>query len=571
MKVVLGYLKPYTGRVAVGVTIKFTAAILELVLPLLLATVIDDLVPARDLPAIWRTGALMGVLAFAAASCNITANRMAAWVSMEVTRELRRDLYRRVQALSCAQMDRFSASSMVSRLTNDTYNVHQMFDKVQRGGIRAPMLVLGGLVLTFLQQPVLALVQLAVSLLTFLTITLVTRRGIPFYTQAQQAVDTVVRILRENASGVRVIKALACQGRERERFETANHASRRAEEQAGWVMAMTNPITDFLLNTGLTLVVLVGALWVDAGRMQRGQIVAFLTYFTLIQSATLGIAKVFVRISKGAASARRIREILQAPLEQTVEPAEGEEARPGILGMENATFSYLGVEPDLELASFTLEKGQMLGILGPTGSGKTTLISLLLRLYDADSGVVWVGGKDVRTQDRRELQTRFGVVFQGDTLIAGSVYENISFLRGLSREAVEAAARTAQAWEFIETLPQGLDTHVDLRGANLSGGQRQRLLIARALAGDPEILILDSADSALDYRTAAALRAALRRDLPGVTLVVISERVSSVREADRILVLESGRIDAQGSHRELLETCARYRQMAELQMGEGAV
>ncbi len=571
MKVVLGYLKPYTGRVAVGVTIKFTAAILELVLPLLLATVIDDLVPARDLPAIWRTGALMGVLAFAAAACNITANRMAAWVSMEVTRELRRDLYRRVQALSCAQMDRFSASSMVSRLTNDTYNVHQMFDKVQRGGIRAPMLVLGGLVLTFLQQPVLALVQLAVSLLTFLTITLVTRRGIPFYTQAQQAVDTVVRILRENASGVRVIKALACQGRERERFETANHASRRAEEQAGWVMAMTNPITDFLLNTGLTLVVLVGALWVDAGRMQRGQIVAFLTYFTLIQSATLGIAKVFVRISKGAASARRIREILQAPLEQTVEPAEAGEVRPGILGMENATFSYLGVEPDLEQASFTLEKGQMLGILGPTGSGKTTLISLLLRLYDADSGVVWVGGKNVRTQTRRQLQQRFGVVFQGDTLIAGSVYENISFLRGLSREAVEAAARTAQAWEFIETLPQGLDTHVDLRGANLSGGQRQRLLIARALAGDPEILILDSADSALDYRTAAALRAALRRDLPGVTLVVISERVSSVREADRILVLESGRIDAQGSHRELLETCARYRQMAELQMGEGAV
>lgn len=572
MKVVLGYLKPYTGRVAVGVTIKFTAAILELVLPLLLATVIDELVPARNLPAIWRTGVLMGVLAFAAAACNITANRMAAWVSMEVTRELRRDLYCRVQALSCAQMDRFSASSLVSRLTNDTYNVHQMFDKVQRGGIRAPMLVLGGLVLTFLQQPVLALVQLAVSLLTFLTITVVTRRGIPFYTQAQQAVDTVVRILRENASGVRVIKALACQERERERFEAANRASRRAEEQAGWVMAMTNPITDFLLNVGLTAVVLVGALWVNAGLMRRGQIVAFLTYFTLIQSATLGIAKVFVRISKGAASARRIQEILQAPLEQTVkEAAEDGEERTGILGMEDATFSYLGVEPDLERASFTLEKGQMLGILGPTGSGKTTLIALLLRLYDADGGVVWVGGKDVRTRSRRELQQRFGVVFQGDSLIAGSVYENISFLRGLSREAVESAARTAQAWSFIQALPQGLDTHVDLRGANLSGGQRQRLLIARALAARPEILILDSADSALDYRTAAALRAALRRDLPGVTLVVISERISAVREADRILVLESGRIDAQGTHRQLLETCERYRRMAELQMGEGAV
>lgn len=570
MKVVLRYLKPYAGRVAVGVTIKFTAAILELVLPLLLATVIDDLVPARDLPAIWRTGVLMGVLAFGAAGCNITANRMAAWVSMEVTRELRRDLYRRVQELSCAQMDRFSASSMVSRLTNDTYNVHQMFDKVQRGGIRAPMLVLGGLVLTFLQEPVLALVQLAVSLLTFLTIALVTRRGIPFYTQAQQAVDTVVRILRENASGVRVIKALACQGRERERFETANHASRRAEEQAGWVMALTNPITDFLLNVGLTAVVLVGALRVDAGLMQRGQIVAFLTYFTLIQSATLGIAKVFVRVSKGAASARRIQEILQAPMEQTVQEPEGEE-HTSLLGMEGATFSYLGVEPDLDRASFTLNKGETLGILGPTGSGKTTLISLLLRLYDADGGVVWVGGRDVKTQTRRQLQERFGVVFQSDALIAGSVYENISFLRELSREAVEDAARTAQAWSFIQAMPQGLDTHVDLRGANLSGGQRQRLLIARALAGKPEILVLDSADSALDYRTAALLREALRRDCPGVTMVVISERISAVREADRILVLENGRIDAQGCHEELLKTCDRYRQMAELQMGEGAV
>lgn len=567
MKVVLGYLKPYARRVAVGVTIKFTAAMLELILPLMLAMVIDDLVPAQDLPAIWRTGILMGVLAFGAAACNIIANRMAAWVSMEVTRRLRRDLYHRVQELSCAQMDRFSTSSVVSRLTNDTYNIHQMFDKIQRGGIRAPMLVLGGLVLTFLQEPVLALVQLAVSLLTFLTITLVTRKGIPFYTKAQQAVDTVVRILRENTSGVRVIKALACQERERERFEAANHASRRAEEQAGWVMAMTNPITDFLLNTGLAAVVLVGALRVDAGLMQRGQIVAFLTYFTLIQSASLGIAKIFLRISKGVASARRIQEILQAPMQQTVGPEE--EERSGELGMENVTFSYLGVEPDLDGAGFTLEKGQMLGILGPTGSGKTTLIALLLRLYDADSGVVWVGGRDVRTQIRKELQQRFGVVFQSDALIAGSVYDNISFLRGLSREAVEAAARTAQAWPFIQELPQGLDTHVDIRGANLSGGQRQRLLIARALAARPPILVLDNADSALDYRTAAALRAALRRDCPDVTLVVISERISSMREADRILVLESGRIAAQGRHEELLETCRRYRQIAELQMGEG--
>lgn len=565
MKTVLGYLRPYAGRAACGVLIKFSAAVLELILPLLLANVIDVLVPARDLPAIWRTGGLMLVLAFGAAAGNILANRMAARVSMEMTRDLRRDLYHQIQHLPCARADRYSASSLVSRLTNDTYNIHQMFDKIQRGGVRAPMLVLGGLTLTFLLEPVLALVQFCVSLLTFLTIFLVTRRGVPFYGEAQSAVDTVVRILRENAAGVRVIKALASQRREQDRFEQANRRDRAAEERAGRVMALTNPITDLLLNLGLTLVVLVGAVQVNAGAMPAGQIVAFLTYFALIQSATLGIAKVFVRISKGVASARRIRQVLEEPPTQSLSGADVR--RPELLGMEGATFSYHGVEPDLADVSFTLQKGQTLGILGPTGSGKTTLVSLLLRLYDADSGVVWVGGQDVRYQTPRAVQDRFGVAFQSQSLIAGTIYENIAFLRDLPRQDVEAAVDTAQAREFVSRLPQGLDTPLELRGANLSGGQRQRLLIARALAGRPEILVLDNADSALDYQTAARLWAALRRDFPRTTLVIISERVASVRDADCILVLEHGRIMASGRHQDLLVSAPRYRKMAELQMG----
>ena len=570
MKTILGYLRPHAPRVAVGVTVKFTAALLELLLPLLLARIIDDCVPARDLPAVWRAGGLMLIMAFGAALCNITANRMAAWVSMDMTRQLRRDLYQRTLFLSQAQLERFTVSSIVSRLTNDTYNVHQMFDKIQRGGIRAPMLVLGGLVLTFFQAPSLAFVQLAVCSATFFAIWLVTRQGIPRYTRAQEAVDTVVRVLRENASGVRVVKALACQGRERERFTAASRASMEAEQTAGRIMAAANPLADFLLNLGLVLVVLAGALLVDRGRMASGQIVAFLSYFTLIQTATLGLAKLFVKFSKGVASARRIEEVLLAPEDQRVRVPEGPGLQGPELGMENVSFSYLGVEKDLDGASFLLNKGETLGILGPTGSGKTTLVSLLLRLYDADGGVVWLGGRDVSTLSREDLRGRFGVVFQNEALLNDSVYENISFLRGLSREDVTAAAaKTAQAWEFIEHLPEGLDAKLDIRGANLSGGQRQRLLVARALAARPNILILDSADSALDYRTAANLYAALRRDYPGVTLVVISERVAALQEADRILVLEEGRIAAQGSHAQLLKTNQRYRKMAELQMGGG--
>ena len=567
MKTILGYLRPHAPRVAVGVTVKFTAAVLELLLPLLLAHIIDGCVPAQDLPGVFQAGGLMLAMAFGAAFCNITANRMAAWVSMDMTRQLRRDLYERTLLLSQAQLDRFTVSSIVSRLTNDTYNVHQMFDKIQRGGIRAPMLVLGGLTLTFFQAPPLALVQLAVCSATFFAIWLVTRQGIPRYTRAQESVDTMVRILRENAAGVRVVKALACQERERDRFAAASRASREAEEAAGGTMAAANPLSDFLLNLGLVLVVLAGALLVDRGKLASGQIVAFLSYFTLIQTATLGLAKLFVKYSKGVASARRIEEVLLAPEDQKVRPAGGGSLLGPELGMENASFSYLGVEKDLDGASFLLKKGQSLGILGPTGAGKTTLVSLLLRLYDADGGVVWVGGRDVATLGREALRGRFGAVFQNEALLNDSVYENISFLRNLSREAVTAAARTAQAWEFIEKLPGGLDARLDIRGANLSGGQRQRLLIARALAARPGILILDSADSALDYRTAAALHAAVRRDFPGVTLVVISERVASLREADRILVLEEGRLTAQGTHEELLETCGRYRRMAELQMG----
>lgn len=569
MRTVLGYLRPFAHRVTAGVAIKFTAAILELALPLLLARIIDVHVPAGDMDAIWRTGGMMTLLAFSAAFCNITANRMAAWVSMEITRELRHDLYSRVERLSCAQMDRFSVSSLVSRLTNDTYHVHQMFDKIQRGGIRAPMLVVGGMVLTFLQEPVLALVQLAVCVLTFFTIWAVTRRGIPRYAKAQTAVDTVVRIIRENASGVRVIKALACQEQERARFEMANASARYAEEDAGCTMAAANPLTGFFLNTGLVLVVAVGAVRVQEGQMAAGQIVAFLSYFTLIQNATLGMAKIFVKISKGIASARRIEEVLQAPADQTVRPSDAVSGAE--LGMERVSFSYLGVEKELTGADFTLQKGEMLGILGPTGSGKTTLVSLLLRLYDAGEGVVWVGGRDAASLSREDLRGRFGVVFQNEALLHDSVYENISFLRGLSREEVTAAAKTAQAWDFIRELPDGLDTRLDIRGANLSGGQRQRLLIARALAAKPEILVLDSADSALDYRTAAALHEAIRRNHPGVTLVVISERIASLRDADRILVLEDGVITAQGPHAYLMESCGRYRRMAELQMGGAAI
>lgn len=567
MHMVTRYLKPCRLRMAGVVALKFTAAVLELLLPLLLAHIIDVSVPAKSLRSIWETGAAMALCAGAVACGNVTANRAAAKISAEVTQNLRRDLFAKISALSCTQSDRYASASLVSRLTNDTYNVHQMFDKLQRGGTRAPLMVLGGLILTFLLEPWLALIQFLASALTLLAVWAVTARGVPYYARAQSAVDTMVRIVRENASGVRVIKAIAREADERSRFRAANNAVRGTQQRAGQILALTNPATGFLLNAGLTAVVAAGAFLVNDGAMPVGQIVAFLSYFTIILNAAIGLTKVFTTLSRGIASARRIGEILNLPAEQAVESETA--PQPGELGMDGVSFSYLGAETNLKEVAFSVRKGETLGILGPTGSGKTTLVSLLLRLYDADSGVVWVGGRDVRTQLLASLRGRFGVVFQNDILLSGSVYDNISFLRGLSREQVARAAKTAQAAEFIDPLPDGYDHPVEIRGNNFSGGQRQRLLIARALAGPPDILVLDNADSALDYRTAAALYDALRRDDPDLMVIVISERVASLRTADHILVLEDGRITHQGTPGELLQTCPRYRAMQDLQMGGG--
>ena len=491
---------------------------------------------------------------------------MAAWVSMEMTRVLRQDLYRRIQGLSCTQADQFSPSSLVSRLTNDTYNVHQMFNKVQRGGIRAPMLVLGGLILTFLLEPSLALVQLAVSLLTFLTITLVTRRGIPHYTRAQAAVDTVVRILRENAAGVRVVKALACQVRERDRFDTANQAQRQAEAQAGQVMALANPITDLLLNAGLILVVLVGALRVNAGLMPPGQIVAFMTYFTLIQSATLGLAKVFVKVSKGAASARRIQEVLLAPEQQRQTaplPAGG-----GFLGMDRVTFSYQGTKPDVEAASFLLRQGGMLGILGPTGSGKSTLMHLLLGFRAPTQGRILFDGRDAAGLSKHTLRRGISSVLQGAAIYSGTIGENIRMGDPDADDAaVTEAARIAQLADFIASCDGGLSYEIRQAGKNLSGGQKQRLAIARAIIKDAPIYIFDDSFSALDFLTEKNLRTALNRRIAGRTQIVVTQRITSAMSADCIFVMDGGCLVDSGTHNELLARCRIYREIYASQTG----
>ena len=570
MKTVLRYLKPQYARLALQLTIKFIGTITELFIPWMLSHILDDIVPLRDMGQVYLWGALMLLAAAVALFGNVCANRMSTRISRRFTEKLRHDAFARVSYLSSRQVDGFTLSSLISRLTSDTYNVHQMVDRMQRLGVRAPILLLGGICVTFTLEPVLTLVLVCTLPLLGVVVFGVSRRGVPLYVRVQEAVDGMVRKVQENMTGVRVIKALSKTEYEKERFDEVNREVVRRDQHAGAVMATTNPVMSLLLNLGLTAVVVVGAFRVNAGVSKAGKIIAFLSYFTIILNAMMMISRLFMIYSKGAASAKRIEEILETP----VEPVPGDPApRTSEYHVEfqDVSFSYNKAEgktrDDLSGVSFALRRGQTLGIIGPTGSGKSTIVSLLMRFYDADAGEIRIGGRHIEGIPEEELHTMFGVVFQNDFILADSIRENIDFGRGLSDETLLLAAKLAQA-EFIEEKEGGLSHMLTAKGANLSGGQKQRLLIARALAGKPEILVLDDASSALDYKTDQALRSALHHNFSDTTTIIIAQRISSILNADHILVLDGGRVIGAGTHEELLASCADYREIYEVQMGE---
>ena len=566
MKVILHYIKPFIPRMSVGISIKFIGAVMELLLPWILSYLIDDIVPLRDIGLILLWGGAMVLAAVAALVTNIVANRMAAWVAQHTTQALRHDLFKKISYLSCSQIDRYSIPSLESRLTSDTYNVHQMIGMIQRMGVRAPILLVGGIFITLTLDPVLTLVL--VCTLPFLGVLVfsVSKRGIPLYVDLQKGVDTMVRTVRETISGIRVIKALSKTDYEREHFAQVNGELVRREKKAGITMALTNPMMNLFLNVGLTLVIVVGAFRVNAGVSSAGNIIAFLSYCTIILNAMMAVTRIFVMCSKGIASGSRIQEVLETPEDLHVTPQQPEES-PYHIVFDHVTFSYNHTEPNVEDISFRLKPGETLGVIGATGCGKSTLMALLMRLYDADAGLIQIGGRNITSIPLEELHRKFGVVFQNDVVFADSIYENIDFGRHLPPQEIEKAARCAQALEFISALPAGFGHMLTSKGTNLSGGQKQRVLVARALAGSPEILILDDSSSALDYKTDAALRKALREEYQGITTIIIAQRVSSILHADHILVLEEGKELGYGTHQELLRSCPVYQDIAHSQMG----
>lgn len=574
MRMVFQYLRPYYGRMILGLIIKILGTLADLGLPWVMAFIIDDIIPLGRVSLILIWGGVMLLLAVAARTGNIVANRKASKVARDTVERIRHDTFEKIGNLSGAQVDRFTMPSLISRLTTDSYNIHQMIGMMQRLGVRGPIILVGGTVLTATLEPVLTLVLIGIMPILAFVVFTISRRGIPLYGRVQKSVDRMVQTVRENIAGIRVIKALSKTEYEKSRFEAVNEELVGRELKAGSVMAASSPLMNLLLNLGLTGIVIVGAFRVNAGASEPGKIVAFLSYFTMILNAVMSINRIFIIFSKSSASADRIRQVLDAPQELIQEKTEEIEGDDYIV-FDHVTFGYhtkTHKESSKEAVcvediNFRLKKGESLGIIGATGSGKTTIINLLMRFYDVDFGEVRVNGRNVKGYTLQTLRSMFGVVFQNDVIFADTLYENISFGRDIPPERVKEAAADARAADFIEDMEGGYEYRAAIKGANLSGGQKQRVLIARALAAKPDILVLDDSSSALDYKTDAALRLAIGKNYSDSTLITVAQRVSSIMQHDHILVLEDGRTLGYGTHEELLTSCPVYREIYESQMG----
>lgn len=570
MKFIYQYIKPFIGIMIVGLLIKTIGTLIELALPYILSYILDDLVPNDGrLSMIILWGGIMILCALLALLCNVKANRMASKVARDCTRKIRHDLFYQTITLSGKQLDYFTIPSLEARITTDTYNVQNFIGRIQRLGVRAPLLLMGGLVVTLIMDAYLSLVMIAILPIIFIVVLFISLKGVKLYASVQDSVDGMVRVVREDTQGIRVIKALSKVEKEQQRYDKVNKKLINAEKKASLAMGFVNPIMSLLMNLGITFVVLIGAYRVMNRQTEPGKIVAFTQYFTMISTATLSITRIFMMYTKSSASASRIAEVMNTVKDLEIASLDIYPLvkNDDYIVFDNVSFSYNQTKDNLKNISFRLSKGQTLGIIGATGSGKTTLVHLLMRFYDVNKGAIRIGGKDIRTIPEKDLHTLFGIVMQNDFLFSDTILENIRFGREISQDDIEKAIQISQAYDFIMSFPEGLNHVLSQKATNISGGQKQRLLIARALANHPEILILDDSSSALDYKTDANLRKAILQNLKDTTSIIVTQRVSSVMNADLIIVLEEGEIIGMGNHQDLLNTCEVYKEISESQIG----
>ena len=572
-KILFRYLRRYKWLLVGVLVFQFASAIATLYLPRLNEDIINKGVAQSDTDYIWRTGLFMLAVSLGQIIASIIATYFAARASMSAGRDIRSDVFGKVSGFSEREVSQFGAGSLITRNTNDVQQVQMLAMMGATMLVTAPLLAIGGII--FAVQTNVGLSWLiAVSVPLLLVVAgLVVSRMVPLFRSYQGKLDTVNRVMREQLTGVRVVRAFVRERIEEERFREANTDIMVVGRKVGSLFVLLFPLFMLILNVTVVAVVWFGGVEVNSGTVQVGTIFAFMQYIGQIMGGVIMASFMAIMIPRAAVSAERIGEVLDTESSMT-RPADGVTAfpRPGSVAFDDVEFTYPGADsPVLTGISFGAEPGETVAIVGSTGAGKTTLVSLIPRLFDVSGGAVFVGGTDVRTADVESLWATIGLVPQRPFLFTGTVASNLRYGReDATDEELWHALEIAQGRDFVEEMPDGLESRITQGGTNVSGGQRQRLAIARAIVRQPQILVFDDSFSALDLTTDARLRQALWRELPHVTKIVVAQRVSSITDADRIVVLEGGTMVGVGTHEELLETSPTYREIVESQLGVDA-
>lgn len=561
------FLKDYKKQVFLGPFFKLCEAILELLLPFLMKELIDKGIALGDTGYIIRMGVLMLFTTILGLACALVCQYYASIASQGSGTALRNALFKKIQSFSGSEMDKFGSASLLNRVTNDTVQLQYAVAMLIRLVIRAPFLCIGGLVMAMIINLKLSLIILAVIPIFIIVLYLIMKACVPLFKLMQKKLDGLAVLLRENLSGVRVVRSFSRTEQERQKYADASENWQKTALITGRISGLMNPLTNLILNFAMLAVVGWGANEISAGSMTKGDIVAYVNYLTTILLALIVVANLVVTFTRAAASAQRVNEIFETEPQAAVcahSITETDNSVP-IVSFENVTFYYPGSSsPALRDISFSLKRGQTLGIIGGTGSGKSTIVKLLARLYEPSEGRILFKGVDLNKLDPEILHAQTGFAFQKAQLFSGTIADNIKLGRDIKEEEVRRAAQDAQAEEFILGKEKGYDSLLEQGGSNLSGGQKQRLNIARAIAGSPELVILDDSSSALDYATDLKMRRAVlgRSDRAAI---VISQRPAAIKDAALILVLDNGCIAGAGEHSQLMETCRVYAEICQSQ------
>ncbi len=568
MKRLLSYMKHYKKESIFGPLFKMLEASFELFVPLVVASMVDLGIGQGNGGYVLRMGGLLILLGLIGLACSLTAQYFAAKAAVGISTALRNDLFNHIGGLSYREIDTIGTSTLITRMTSDINQVQNGVNMALRLLLRSPFVVFGAMVMAFTVDVPAALVFAVTIPILCLVVFGILLVSMPLYKKVQRQLDKVLLTTRENLLGVRVIRAFNRQENESRTFEQENGALVRLQVFVGKISALLNPVTYVIINLATVAVIWKGGLRVDTGVLSQGEVIALVNYMSQILVELVKMANLIILISKAMACMNRVDSVFQVKTsmedgaEEVLRGEWGKGQVPAV-EFENVSFTFAGSkEPALENISFTARAGETIGIIGGTGSGKTALVNLIPRFYEVSQGQVRLFGKDVRQWAMKSLRSAVGVVPQRAVLFAGTLKDNMRWAKeDASEEEIWQALETAQAKDFVEEKGEGLDLLIEQEGKNLSGGQRQRLTIARALTGRPGILILDDSASALDFATDARLRKALRQSTQDMTVFIVSQRAASIKQADRILVLDDGRLAGQGTHKELLKNCGLYREI----------